>query len=184
MTQLIRNFLLGALFALALPAAAYDGFDLSNYRTSVVDDSIVLNADFVFALPRRIEDALDGGADLTFVIQIEVYSPRDYLPDKNLVSIEIRRRLSYDAQTKKYAVDDLTFGRLDSRHTLHNALADIGEVSDIRLNDAALARANQESLVRLRLDLSLVELPLPLRLRAIFLPDWYFTSPWFAWKLN
>lgn len=185
MKRFARNLLVGILASFVTAAhATEDDFQLENYGSSIVDGAVLVNADFIFGLPYDVRAALNRGVDLIFVVDIEVYNPIDYLPDENLVSIDMRRRLSYHALTKKYTVDDLTFGHRSSHHRLEDAVAEIGRVRDVNLIDASIVRANRAAIVKLRINLAFSELPFPLRLQALVLPDWYINSPWFAWTLN
>lgn len=177
-------FAIIAALLVATATARADEFELKNYGSSVVDDAVILNADFVFDLPDDVKLALNQGVNLIFIVDIEVYNPVDFLPDQRLVNIGLRQRLSYHALTKKYTVDELTFGRRNSYHQLSDAIEAIGRVKDVNLMSASVVRSNRDAIVKLRLDLATSELPFPLRLQALFLPDWYITSPWFAWKLN
>lgn len=184
MRRLLQNVIICTFPMCALSAVAEDDFRLSNHRTSVVDGAVAVSADFHFDLPERVKTALDQGVDLLFEIEIEVYNPHDYLPDEELAKVRFRRRLSHHALTRKYTLDDLSFGRRDSYSRLDDALVALGNVADISLLNAAVVRAHRESIVRLRINLPFNELPFPLRLQAMVLPDWYVHSPWFAWKLN
>ena len=173
-----------ALLITALPASANDNFSLKSYGTSTEGDVVLVSAEFDFTLPERVEDALNEGVDLIFAVHVNVSVPDEWKPDRQLINFDIRKRLGYHALTKKYTVDDLTFGNRDSFHSLDAALAEVGRVSKVNLIDTSVARSHEDAVVKLQVDLLQSELPLLLKLQAIILPEWYLGSPWFAWKIR
>ena len=181
----IRTLLLsGLLLILSMSACLGDDFNLENYKTTIGEDAVLLSANFDFNLPGSVRDALDQGVDIIFVIAVEVAETRSLQPDNRIVDIDIRKRLGYHTLAKKYTVDDLTFGQSNSYHALETALKEVGRLYQIHLIDTSVARAHPDALVRLRINLSLSDLPFPLRLQALVQPAWHITSPWFAWKIN
>ena len=159
----LKKCLLISLLAFALPASASNQFSLSKYGTSVIDDSVIAQAAFTFDLPPDVRAALDRSVELIFEIDVEVYNPQEYLPNKTLVDINIKKRLSYHALTEKYTVDDITFGQRNSYNNLEDALNEIGR-AQVNLTDASVLRATSKAIIRLRINLSILDLPLPLRL--------------------
>lgn len=185
MLRRVRSTSIGLVLSLlsVFPSHAEEVFDLTSYGTSIKEDVILINAGLDFSLPEAVKDALDEGVDLFFAIRVGVGVPKEWLPDHQLVNFSVRKRLGYHALTRKYTVDDLTFGDRNSYHSLRAALAEVGRLRNIHLIDTSIARANKDAVVKMRLELLISELPFPLRLQAALFPEWYLGSPWFAWKV-
>ena len=67
--QTLLAFAIGLMFY--LPARA-DVISVKSVEIAQVDDGFVLNADFEFDLTSRLEQALNSGVSLTFVVEFEL----------------------------------------------------------------------------------------------------------------
>lgn len=186
MSAYIRSFFRGICLSLLgafSVCTAAGSVNLENYGTFAREDVVLLNADLDFSLPQKVKDALNEGVNLIFSVDINVDVPLEWVPDQRLVDLNVRKRLGYHALTKKYTVDDLTFGNRNSYHSLNAALTEVGRLRNVHLLDTSIAKANKNAIVRIRIELLIRELPFPVRLQAMVQPDWYLGSPWFAWKI-
>ena len=182
----LLTLLLASLFTstITLAQSSDTFFSMNKYRTFVKDKIFILDASIDITLPSTVQDALDKGVDLVFITHIQVIQPETILPDKKLLNIPVRKRLGFHPLTKKYIVEDLTFGTRKSFYSLTAALEMVGSVQNISLIDEALSQTHDNTLVRIRVELSHSDLPFPLKIRAKFSPSWYLSSNWFAWNLN
>ncbi len=173
-----------ALILLACVPRQAGAIEITAADTPLSKGTYILNADAAIKLPENVQTALDKGVDLFFLTNVRIAKSRRWLPDKRAVNLEIIRRLSFHALTKKYVVDDLTLNKRKSFTAVSRALAHLGRYRKIPLASAALIKPTPDTRVRIRIKLMDQELPLPLRLKKVFSPAWRLSSGWYAWPLK
>ena len=140
-----------------------------------------LNADFEFELNGRLEDALDHGVTLDFVIQFECIRPRWYWFDKRVASRTLNYRLLFHALTRQYRVS--SGGLHQNFSSLADALAAIGRVRGWTVFDRDQLKPGDACNAGVRLHLDTNRLPKPFQVRAITDRDWTVDSDWTRWHL-
>src|SRR5574337_1535035 len=95
--------LLALLASLSLwaPRAEADN-QIRNAEILATDEGYVVNADIDLSLNPRLEEALRRGVSLYFVLECDIYRPRWYWLDEQVVNQSITYRLSYQAITRAY----------------------------------------------------------------------------------
>ena len=152
---------------------------------SVVKNGIYhLDAVAEVRLPQVVRDALDNGVSLFFVTTLRIKKKKKFLWDKNIAQLDINRRLSFHALTKKYTVDDLTFNHRKSFSSLLPALKYLGRYRDVSVIGVSLAQPSPTTVMQVRIKLSRSELPVPLRMKSYLSRDWYLASDWREWPLR
>ena len=68
------------------------------------EDTYFLNADFNIALKPQVQDALNKGVSLPFVLDFNVINRRWGLWDQMVVETSLPYRLSYNALTRQYQI--------------------------------------------------------------------------------
>jgi hypothetical protein len=143
-----------------------------------------LSANFEIVLSPTLEEALNRGVALHFVVEFDLIRPRWYtlyLWNRRVAGYEQRYRLSYNALTRQYRV---SLGALhQSLDTLAEALALVGSLSERRVLGADELPAGKiyEAQIRLRLDTK--QLPKPFQIDALGSRDWNLSSVWYRWTL-
>jgi Domain of unknown function (DUF4390) len=144
------------------------------------EDGYYLNADFELAINSTLEEALQKGIPLYFLLEFELTRPRWYWLDEKVVSATTQYRVSYNALTRQYRV---------SSGLLHQTLDSLEEVERLlsRVTSRPVARRDQltpgvryEAAVRLRLDVN--QLPKPFQVNALTSRDWSLQSDWRRWS--
>lgn len=169
-----------AVVARITPAVA-DEIEMRTVQLEVLEDSIVVNADFEFDLTARLEDALHNGVPLYFVVEFEATRPRWYWFDERVGSATLPKRLAFHALTRTYRLS--AEGSLaQSFLSLSDALRAMGLVRRWRvLPRAALAPdATYQFALRMRLDVN--QLPKPFQVSALANREWTLASPWWRWE--
>ncbi len=186
--RLFRALLLIAVFWTAGPAArtaqAADAIEVESARIEPAagSDAWVLAADFAIALPGRLEDAVNRGVALYFVVEFELVRPRWYWWDEKTVSLSRSYRLSYHALTRQYRVTlngfQQAFGALDE------AISAMSRVRGWQVIDPGQTSAGTtyDAQVRMRLDGTM--LPKPFQVSAITNRDWNLPSEWKRFKFT
>jgi hypothetical protein len=178
---------LAAVLALCCcPAmAATEGIHVKAAELSLSGAEYYLETNFEVGLTPTLEDALNKGLPLHFVVEFNLIFPRwytAYLWNKSVVDFKQRYRLSYNALTRQYR---LSFGSLHQNFdSLNDALALLGRLRRRFVVDAdALDEGTvYEAAIRMRLDVS--QLPKPFQINALASRDWNLSSEWFRWTLK
>ena len=164
--------------------AAETGIVLTQVNAPKRDGMLYLDATAGIRLPGRVQDALGKGVALLFVTTIQIRKKPRFLPPKRMLSLDITRRLAYHALTKKFTVDDLTFGVRRSFSSLNRALVYTGKYRDISLLDVPLLNTDTDVFLRMRIRLARDALPMPLRLQSYASGAWYLSSDWYEWPVK
>jgi len=180
-----------AAFALSLLAAApaqAEGIEVRNAALVAGDEGYFLEADFEIALNPTLEDALNKGVSLYFLLEFEVIRPRwfnvfglGFLNEK-VVNTQQQYRLSFNPLTRQYR---LGVGSLFQNFgSMSEALDFLSRVRRRQvLEPGVLSKGNTYSAaVRMRLDVS--QLPKPFQLNALASRDWNFGSEWYRWSVT
>ena len=185
-----RPDLLGALLACLLalvcaitaPAASAQGIEIRKPSVSIMDDAYVLEAQFDITLTPTLEEVLNKGVPLYFVLEFELIRPRWYWFNDRVVSLQLQYRLSYNALTRQYR---LGAGNLYQNFaSLPEALEVMSRVRRRQeVEPGALRRDNTfTAALRFRLDTS--QLPKPFQLNALGSSQWHVSSDWYRWTVN
>jgi len=170
--------MLALLACAALPAAPAiaDDIEVVNASLESVDDNYALNARFDFELSPRLEEAINKGLPLYFLIEFELTRPRWYWFDEKTATQSQVIRISYHALTRQYRIS--TGSLFQGYATLAEALSVIKNVRNWIVLDKAQVQRGQkyEAGVRMRLDLT--RLPKPFQVNALTNREWTLVSGW------
>lgn len=180
-----RRHVLAALAAcllalgVALNAAA-DTILLRSAELRADEEGYALTAEFDLAINATLEEALEKGLPLYFVLEFELVRPRWYWLDEKAISSATTYRVTWDALTRNYKVSS---GLL--RQTF-NTLEEVQRFLS-RVNGRLVARRDQlvpgvryEAAVRLLLDGN--QLPKPFQVSALTSREWSLQSDWYRWS--
>ncbi|HET9762989.1 MAG TPA: DUF4390 domain-containing protein [Casimicrobiaceae bacterium] len=146
------------------------------------DDSYALEAQFDVSFNATLEEALQKGVSLYFVLEFELVRPRKYWLDERVASQSIQYRISYSPLTQHYRVTSgllsQQFSSLDEVEHLLSRVASRPVVAA----DALTKGAHYEAAVRLRLDVT--QLPKPFQVNALASKEWSLSSEWYRWSFT
>jgi hypothetical protein len=161
------------------PAAAADRIAVHSAQLQLAEDpegAVVLEAQFDFELPPVLEDAVNRGIALYFVVEFELFRPRWYWFDKKLVDTVRTYRLTYSPLTRQYRLATGTLAQpFDS---LADALATLRRVRGWRVADRTLIRPEDDYTAQVRMRLDTSQLPKPFQVNALTNRDWTLASDW------
>lgn len=171
-----------ALMLVTAPAGAAEGIEVRNAALISAEEGYYLEADFEIVLNTTLEDALNKGVPLYFLLEFEVIRPRWYWLNEKVFNTQQQYRLSYNALTRQYRIGVGSF--------YHNfgALPEVIDfLSRVRrrqvLEPGVLTKGNTYTAgVRMRLDVS--QLPKPFQLNALASRDWNLGSEWHRWSVT
>jgi len=170
---------LGAVWV--APARA-DGIEVRKAALILAENGYVLEADFEVTLTHTLEEALNKGVPLHFILEFELIRPRWYWFNVRLANARQQYRLSYNALTRQYRV---------GLRTLYQNFASLSEalefMSRVRVRDIAETGAfstgsSYRAALRLRLDAS--QLPRAFQVSAVGSREWSISSDWHRWTVS
>ncbi len=169
--------------ALASPfAACGEGIEVKKASFAVAEDGYVLEAEFAIALTPTLEEALNKGVSLHFLLEFELIRPRWYWFNDKILDAQQQYRLTYNALTRQYRIG------VGSLYQNFGALADaLAFMSRVRRHEELEPGALKKDTVytaalRLRLDIS--QLPKPFQVSALGSREWNMSSDWYRWTVT
>ncbi|MDO8891416.1 MAG: DUF4390 domain-containing protein [Sulfurimicrobium sp.] len=169
------------LFCMAASVRAETGIQVKTAELDMVDEVYQLKADFEVNFSQAVEDALNKGVPLNFVVEFELNRPRWYWLDENISSVQRQLRISYHALTKQYRL--LQNEQQKSFASLAELKSELGHIQEWRVVERAQLRKRYLYEARLRMKLDASQLPKPLQVNALASKDWSLESEWFQWVL-
>jgi hypothetical protein len=166
----------GLLILLACAIARANDIDVREARLRVVEEGVVLDADFAFDLTPRLAEVLANGVPLYFRVDFELTRRRWYWLDERAAERQLHLRLSYHALSRHYRV---------STGLLQRSFASLDEALDVLKHvrgwlvverTVSFADADYEAATRMRLDTAL--LPKPFQLSALTSRELHLESAW------
>ena len=146
------------------------------------EDGAYLYAEFDVSINPTLEEALQKGVPLYFVLEFELTRPRWYWFDDRVLTRSTQYRVSYNALTRQYRVAS---GLLTQTY---DTLAEVERFLS-RVNGRPIARRGEiprgvrlEAALRLRLDVN--QLPKPFQVNALASREWSLSSDWHRWDVT
>src|SRR5205085_5229418 len=140
------------------------------------DESFALTAQFDVAFNPTLEEALQNGVSLYFVLEFELGRPRWYWLHEKVAQLTVQYRLTYSPLTRQYRLTTGLLGQqLESLDEVQRLLSRVVARPVVR-KDALVKGARYDAAVRLRLDAS--QLPKPFQINALASRDWSLHSEW------
>jgi hypothetical protein len=174
-----RMIAFAAIFLMAatalVPRTAHaDTIPVNNVEVRVDEDEVLLNADFELSLNATLEEALQKGVPLYFLLEVDLVRPRRYWFDEKVSQYATQYRVSWLPLTRKYRVaTGLLSLNFDSLQEVERFIGRVTARAIARANDLERG-ARYEALVRLRLDPN--QLPKPFQVNALASRDWQLAS--------
>jgi hypothetical protein len=146
------------------------------------EDGYQLEADFDMAFGPRLEEAVNRGVALYFVVDFELSRPRWYWFDEKPIQLSQTYKISYTPLLRQYR---LSIGNVYQNFTRFEEVTRV--LSRLRgwhvADKGALKKDGiYQAGLRMRLDTS--QLPKPFQVNAIASRDWTLASDWHRWTLT
>ena len=174
------------VFSLALlaapPVAWAEGLTVTSATIEPAEDGWNLDVVFDVQLSPRLEEAVNRGVPLYFVVDFELSRPRWYWFDEKPVRLSQSYRISYTPLLRQYR---LTVGTVYQNFTRFEEVTRVlSRLRGWHVADKGALRKDQvyQASVRMRLDTA--QLPKPFQLNAIASRDWSLASEWHRWTIT
>ncbi len=165
------------LLAATIPLAALaDTIEVKNVVLKPAEDGFVVNADFGVGLSNALEEALNSGVALHFVVEFELDRPRWYWFNAKEAFDRLQLGLRYHALSGQYRVSR---GSLyQNFFSLTEALRAMGTVRDWTVVDRERLKPGQSYIASLRMRLDTAQLPKLFQVSALTNREWALASDW------
>lgn len=167
-----------ASLSLWAPRAEADN-QIRNAEILATDEGYVVNADIDLSLNSRLEEALRRGVSLYFVLECDIYRPRWYWLDEQVVNQSITYRLSYQAITRAYR---LSIGSLHQNFdSVEAAFRTMLRIRNWTVAERGELQTGHSYNVALRMALDTTQLPRPFQVTTLGSRDWNVGTDWLRW---
>jgi len=168
----------------AIAETADAEFSINDISSELRDGVYHLYARLDLQLGDEMREALRNGVPLVFVLKLEILEPRFKWFNREITQVEQRYELHYHALSQQYLLTNLNTGIQSAFHSLAFALSSLSRIQNMPLLDADVIEGRDDVLARLRIQLDVGELPLPLKIRAYTNQSWQTSSAWVRWPLQ
>jgi hypothetical protein len=171
-----RLVVLGMLCLLWPAMAPAQTIEVGRTQLEYADGGWNLSADFDFDLPANLEDAVNKGIALYFLVEFELIRPRWYWFDDHAISATRVVRLSYHPLTRQYRVS--TGGLQVPFSRLKDAVDFMQHVRGWRVFEQRAVKPGETVQAEVRMRLDVTQLPKPFQINAVNTRDWNLASEW------
>lgn len=147
-----------------------------------LDNFYALNADVDIDFDDAIEEAVNKGVALHFLIEFQVVKPWKYWFDDEIVTTSNSVSLSYHALSRQYLVNHGLHQK--SFETLYEAKDALLEINNWKVLDKSLIEKGEVYNAALLIRLDQTKLPKAIQVDAIGSDKWNLTSQKYEWSLK
>jgi hypothetical protein len=179
---LMRAGLLALVLLAAVPWARAEGITVTSATVEPGEDGWTLDAAFDVQFGPRLEEAVNRGVPLYFVVEFELAKPRWYWFDDKPVQLSQTYRISYTPLLRQYR---LSVGSVYQNFTRFEEVTRVlSRLRGWHVADKGALKKDQvyQAAVRMRLDTA--QLPKPFQLNAISSREWTLDSEWHRWTIT
>jgi len=187
-----KNKQYGVIFALLMLAQVFltpnivagtSSLDIKTAELTAVDDAYTLNADFEIDFNTQMEEAINKGVPLNFLIEFQLVVPHKYWFDDEIDTQSIPLSLSYHALTRQYLVNITQNKQSHQRafETINEALVELSHLRDWKVLDKNLIEKGVVYKAALLMRLDQKKLPKALQVEALSTEAWDLSSEKFEW---
>ena len=174
---------LAALFLLVFAAPALaEGISVKSATVEAVEDGWQLDAEFDIQFNPRLEEAVNRGVPLYFVVEFELARPRWYWFDEKPVQFSQTYKISYTPLLRQYR---LAVGNVYQNFTRFEEVTRVlARLRGVHIADRGTFKKDVTYQAGIRMRLDTAQLPKPFQLNAIASRDWTLASDWHRWSLT
>jgi hypothetical protein len=159
-------------------------FTVKDVQIVQVDNVYQLNARIDYQLSEKAHEALNNGVPLTLKVQLLIEKVWRGFWEPSPFAITLSFQIRYHALTELYRIVDRQTGVEQNFVTQEAALHALGEISNLAMIGRAKLAPGEAYQLRLRADLDIESLPLPLQPLAYLGRGWKLTTGWSQWPLQ
>ncbi len=163
----------------SVQTACAAGIAIEHAELTPVEDAYHLEADMAVEFGPEVEEAVNKGVALSFLVEFVLMESRSYWFDEEASSASQTIRLSYHALSRQYLIN--AGSHQTTYPTLAEALKELGHLQDWPVVEKSQIKkgASYYAMLRMRLDHN--RLPKPLQVSAIGSAKWNLISDRYRW---
>jgi len=181
---LARALLLASFVMLVAPPAMAEGIVVQSAAIEPADDGWNLEALFDIQFSQRLEEAVNRGVPLYFVVEFELARPRWYWFDEKPVQLSQTYKISYTPLLRQYRLSYGTGGIYQNFTRFEEVTRVLSRLRGWHVADNGALKKDQVYQASLRMRLDTAQLPKPFQLNAIASRDWTLASDWHRWTMT
>ena len=171
-----------SLFCVVPAAQAAEGILVKRATVEPVEGGWQLEAEFDIQFSQRLEEAVNRGVPLYFVVEFELSRPRWYWFDEKPVQFSQTYKISYTPLLRQYRLSN---GNVYQNFTRFEEVTRVlARLRDFHIADRSAFKKDVTYQASLRMRLDTAQLPKPFQLNAIASRDWSLASDWHRWSLT
>ena len=163
-------------------AAENSSIVIKNAELLALDEQYTLEANTEIVFDAEIEEAINKGVPLHFLIEFQVFKPRKYWFDDEVITKSSQVSLSYHALTRQYLVKHES--QQKSYESLNEAKQALGEISAWKVFDKSLIDKDEIYFAALLIRLDQAKLPKVIQVESLASEKWNLSSQKFQWQLK
>jgi hypothetical protein len=168
-------------FLAAAPAHA-EGITPVLAKVEAAEDGYRLDAQFDIRFSPNLEEAVNRGVALYFVVEFELSKPRWYWFDEKPVQLSQTYKITYTPLLRQYR---LSAGSAYQNFTsFDEVVRALSRVRGWPVADAGSLHKQVEYQAAIRMRLDTTQLPKPFQLNAVASRDWNLASDWYRWTVD
>ena len=168
-----------AVLLLAAHVALAAGIKVEHAELAPTEEAYQLNAGFNIDFSAEVEEAVNKGVVLYFLVEFALMEPRSYWFDEELTSASQAIRLSYHALSRQYLIN--VGGHQTTFASLQEAVQALGNIQDWLVVEKSMLKKGVPYYAMLRMRLDHNRLPKPLQVSAIGAEKWNLVSERYRW---
>jgi hypothetical protein len=170
---------LSLLFLVTAVSAADSRLIIKSAELISSDEQYLLNADLELNLSDEVEDALNKGVQLNFLVEFQLTSPRKYWFDDEIITVTRNVAFSYHALSRQYLIN--RNNHQQSFVNLAEAKAEFSRLHEWKVFDKSLLKSDETYQAALRVRLDQSKLPKPIQVDALGSEQWNMISQRYRW---
>ncbi len=170
------------ILASSLAFAAGSSINIKSAELESQDDYYGLNADVDMSFDKEIEEAINKGVPLNFLIEFQIVSPRKYWFDDEIVTITQSVSLSYHALSRQYLVN--RGAHQQSYDSLSEAVHELVGLDEWKVVEKSMLEKSEVYKAALLIRLDQTKLPKAIQVDTIASEKWNISSQKFEWTLK
>lgn len=160
-------------------AALAAGITVEHAELAPVEEAYHLNAIFGIDFSTEVEEAVNKGVALNFLVEFALMEPHNYWFDEEVTSASRSIRLSYHALSRQYLIN---IGNHQATYSsMQEAVQALGHIQDWPVVEKSQLKKGVPYYAMLRMRLDHGSLPKPLQVSAIGSDKWDLISERHRW---
>ncbi len=172
------------MYFVGLALAGTSSISIKTAELVPVEEAYVLNADFEIDFNTQMEEAINKGVPLNFLIEFQLVVPHKYWFDDEIETDTMPVTLSYHALAKQYLLNMVVNkqNHQKSFETINEAVIELSHLRDWKVLDKAVIEKGTVYSAALLMRLNQKKLPKALQVEALSSEAWDLSSEKFQWS--